>query len=75
MKISKEELNTMISLVVFGAGITIQQDDNCKTSTKLRIAEMIENLDTVNCIQNTTRIVDLAAKLKEHIETNFKENN
>lgn len=75
MKISKQELNTLISLVVFGAAITLQQDDDLKISTQLKITDMVENIDTVSTIDDSEHILDLAIKLKEYLETNFKEDN
>jgi len=75
MKISKQELNALISLVVFGAAITLQQDDDLKISTQLKITDMVENLDTTNTINDSEHILYLAIKLKAYLETNLKENN
>lgn len=66
-KLTKEELITLASLVTFGAAITIQQDE-VKTSTKLKITEAIEELNTDDCIDDSEHIVDLAIKVKEYFE-------
>jgi len=66
--LTKEELITLASLVTFGAAITIQQDDELKTSIELQIAEAIEELNTDDCLDDSKQIVDLAIKFKEYIE-------
>lgn len=66
--LTKEELITLASLVTFGAAITIQQDDELKTSVKLQITEAIEELNTDDCLDDSKQIVDLAIKFKEYIE-------
>lgn len=66
--LTKEELITLASLVTFGAAITVQQDDELKTSIKLRITEAIEELNVDDCLDDSKQIVDLAIKFKEYLE-------
>ena len=66
--LTKEELITLASLVTFGAAITVQQDDELKTSIKLKITEAIEELNVDDCLDDSEQIVELAIKFKEYLE-------
>lgn len=66
--LTKEELITLASLVTFGAAITVQQDDELKTSIELQITEAIEELNVDDCLDDSEQIVELAIKFKEYLE-------
>ena len=72
--LTKEELITLASLVTFGAAITVQQDDELKTSIELKITEAIEELNVDDCLDDSEQIVELAIKFKEYLENKATNN-
>ncbi len=65
---TQEELQTLGCLVLFGAAITIQQADKLKSSTQLKLAVELEEIDDNNPIEDPDEIVELAVKFHKYMK-------
>ena len=66
--LTKEELITLMSLVIFGAAVTVNQDHELETSVHLEITKAVEELNTDNCIDDLKQIVELAIKFSNYMK-------
>ena len=63
-----EELKTLGYLALFGAAITINQADKLKSSTQLKLAVELEEIDDNNPIEDPDEIVELAVKFHKYMK-------